>query len=127
MSAANTLIDGDKENYQATTNSTAKNTRPVVGGVVLNSEDEEQQHADSDVVDIDYSVHWKLNVALLLLSCWCSVALTSWGTIESGGNAANPDKGTVAMWMIISSQWLVIALYIWTLVAPKLYPDRDFS
>mmetsp|Transcript_20721 Transcript_20721/g.41909 ORF Transcript_20721/g.41909 Transcript_20721/m.41909 type:complete len:285 (-) Transcript_20721:34-888(-) len=70
---------------------------------------------------------WKLNVVLALVACWFAMAVTGWGAIEVGGNAANPDVGKVSMWMIIVSQWTALSLYLWTLVAPKLFPDRDFS
>ena len=70
---------------------------------------------------------WKLNIVLGLVSCFFAMALTSWGTIESGGDAANPDVGRVSMWIIIASQWLALLLYLWTLTAPRLFPDRDFS
>lgn len=33
----------------------------------------------------------------------------------------------VSMWVKIVAQWLTILLFFWTLVAPKLFPDRDFS
>ena len=70
---------------------------------------------------------WKLNILLALVSCWFAMALTGWGAVEVGGNAANPDVGNVSMWMIITSQWVALGLYLWTLLAPKLFPDRDFS
>ena len=31
------------------------------------------------------------------------------------------------MWLNISAQWIMFALYILTLVAPVVFPDRDFS
>ncbi|KAG5456593.1 MAG: serine incorporator/TMS membrane protein, partial [Olpidium bornovanus] len=37
------------------------------------------------------------------------------------------DKGRVSMWMKAASSWLVALLYLWTLVAPVLFPDRTFS
>ena len=127
-SATETLLDGrNKDNYQSTESGTQQ--QPIQG-VILNStndDDKEENISESNLNTQEYSAHWKLNIVLLLLTCWFSVSLTSWGTIESGGSAANPDTGRVAMWMIISSQWLVTVLYIWTLVAPRLYPDRDFS
>eukprot|EP00565_Helicotheca_tamesis_P006342 CAMPEP_0185728740 /NCGR_PEP_ID=MMETSP1171-20130828/4108_1 /TAXON_ID=374046 /ORGANISM="Helicotheca tamensis, Strain CCMP826" /LENGTH=459 /DNA_ID=CAMNT_0028397481 /DNA_START=260 /DNA_END=1636 /DNA_ORIENTATION=+ len=60
-----------------------------------------------------FSSSWKLNVILALVSCWYAMALTGWGAIETGGNAANPDVGKASMWMIIASQWLVLTLYLW--------------
>lgn len=32
-----------------------------------------------------------------------------------------------AVWVKISSSWLGLAIYLWTLVAPLVLPDRDFS
>ena len=75
------------------------------------------------------------------------MVLTSWGSIQRNGTIANPQAGHVGMWMIIASQWLILVLYLWTLVAPKckffrylslilyifflipavVFPDRDFA
>ena len=55
------------------------------------------------------------------------MALTGWGSIQAGGNLANPDVHNISMWMIAVSQWIMFALYFWTLIAPKVLPDRDFS
>jgi serine incorporator 1/3 len=74
-----------------------------------------------------FSNSWKLNVVLALISCWFAMAVTSWGSIDTGGDRANPEVGKVSMWMLIASQWLFMVLYLWTLVAPRLFPDRDFS
>ena len=41
--------------------------------------------------------------------------------------AGSPTGGVTAMWMNIVACWICVLLYIWTLVAPILYPDRDFS
>ena len=77
---------------------------------------------------------WKLNVVLALISCWIACMLTGWGTIEAvvGEDAemermANPTVGRVNMAMIGISQWTAILMYGWTLVAPRLFPDRDFA
>jgi hypothetical protein len=75
----------------------------------------------------NFSNSWKLNLVLGVVSCWFSMALTAWGSIQSGGDAANPQVGEVSMWMIIATQWVAMTLYLWTLVAPKLFPDREFS
>jgi hypothetical protein len=31
------------------------------------------------------------------------------------------------MWVKIVAQWLTMLLFAWTLAAPKLFPDRDFT
>mmetsp|Transcript_18752 Transcript_18752/g.46452 ORF Transcript_18752/g.46452 Transcript_18752/m.46452 type:complete len:458 (+) Transcript_18752:64-1437(+) len=73
---------------------------------------------------------WKLNVVMALISCYVAMILTSWGTVnglDENHNAANPTVGHVNMAILGVSQWLAISLYCWTLVAPRLFPDRDFS
>lgn len=74
---------------------------------------------------------WKLNVVMVLICCFVAMILTGWGTItrvnEEDNTAANPTVGRVNMAMIGISQWLAIGLYTWTLVAPRLFPDRDFN
>jgi len=55
------------------------------------------------------------------------MALTSWGAIEKNGDIANPNVGEASMWMLIVAQWVALLLYLWTLVAPRLFPDRDFT
>mmetsp|Transcript_565 Transcript_565/g.1022 ORF Transcript_565/g.1022 Transcript_565/m.1022 type:complete len:471 (+) Transcript_565:322-1734(+) len=70
---------------------------------------------------------WKLNATLALICCWYAMTLTGWGAIEKRGDIANPDVGEISMWMLIGSQWISLLFYFWTLVAPSLFPDRDFS
>uniref|UniRef100_A0A7R9X0V1 Serine incorporator n=2 Tax=Craspedostauros australis TaxID=1486917 RepID=A0A7R9X0V1_9STRA len=82
---------------------------------------------DEEAVPNTFSNSWRLNVILAIVSCWFAMSLTGWGAIKSGGTAANPQVGDVSMWMIIVSQWLVLLMYLWTLIAPRVFPDRDFS
>ena len=112
--------------------------KPKVGGVVLNdtygaADSPPAESATSDIHDLttlnapSFSNLWKLNVILALVCCWYAMALTSWGVVEMLGEIANPDVGSVSVWMLIVSQWIVWILYLWTLVAPMLFPHRDFS
>lgn len=73
---------------------------------------------------------WKLNVVMALISCYVAMILTNWGTINGLNehqDAANPTVGRINMAILGISQWLAIALYSWTLLAPRIFPDRDFS
>ena len=60
------------------------------------------------------------------------MVLTNWGELDFKADdgtetTASPEAGDAAMWLNIVAQWVMFALYIWTLVAPTLFPDRDFS
>ena len=71
---------------------------------------------------------WKLNVIMALISGWVAASLTGWDVYEKSNSAiSNPQVSTVNLWMIAISQWVAIILYTWTLLAPQLFPDRDFS
>jgi hypothetical protein len=110
-----------------------------VSGVVLGTkagEHNEYKESESLEAHVDpkdaastktFSASWKLNIILAFITCFYAVTLTSWGSISSGGNIANPSGGKTNMWIIIGSQWFMMLLYSWTLVAPKMFPDRDFS
>jgi hypothetical protein len=131
--------DGDETIKEAATRSTEE--RGKVGGIVTNYQSTDAEEAaatknNNSFVDTEeaegivpntFSNNWKLNIALALVTCWFSMALTGWGSIQAGGNVANPQVGEVNMWIIIASQWVALLLYAWTLVAPRLFPNRDFS
>ena len=83
---------------------------------------------------------WKLNIVLALISCYVAMILTGWGTVDghfvdsddsdndsNNHNAANPTIGKVNMAILGIAQWFALSLYGWTLIAPKLFPDRDFN
>jgi len=134
---ANKTVGGrNEEDVEDTIAPSGESEPPKVGGVVVDASygatspntplnDEQRASIASDPTYFNNS--WKLNAILALISCWYSMALTGWGTIEKRGNIANPDVSEVSMWMLIASQWIALLLYLWTLIAPKLFPDRDFS
>jgi len=117
--------DGDSE--------PAKRTTRRVQGVVITTNEENYHQADDlseptgDSDDKASPTTWQMNMVCVLLVCWISMVLTGWGSIQVGGDEANPILYGASMWMIIISQWIMYALYLWTLVAPKIFPDRDFS
>jgi hypothetical protein len=73
---------------------------------------------------------WKLNVVMMLICCFVAMTLTGWGMLDQldeNANAANPTVGRLNMAAIGVSQWAAMGLYVWTIIAPQLFPDRDFS
>eukprot|EP00934_Nitzschia_sp_Nitz4_P008376 Nitzschia sp. Nitz4//scaffold128_size63911//62114//63913//NITZ4_006235-RA/size63911-augustus-gene-0.98-mRNA-1//1//CDS//3329534880//8366//frame0 len=98
----------------------------AVGGVVTNdygaTEDKDEEEPSSPKSS-SAANSWKLNVVLACVSCWYAMALTKWGAIVAEGTVADPLVGRTNMWIIISTQWFAMTLYIWTLVAPRVFPD----
>ena len=113
----------------------AKDVHDTGDGIVLDEDREENKIGivtdDESVSPLSWEIYYggmsyKICLALSLLSTWTAVSLTDWGAITAEGDAANPEVGEVSMWMIITSQWIVLLLYFWTLVAPKFFPNREF-
>ncbi|CAG9575898.1 unnamed protein product [Danaus chrysippus] len=63
------------------------------------------------------------HVVFALATLYIMMTLTNWYNPSSQLSKSN----VASMWIKITSSWLCIGLYIWTLVAPAVLPDRDFS
>lgn len=137
--------DAAPENIDDVAESGTRTKRDVTGVVVTQTASDSTAADDNCIVvdktsTIENEVHtkptettkssnaWKLNVALAVVSCWCAMTLTQWGVVEANdGTIAHRNVGHISMWVIIGSQWFVMTLYLWTLIAPRLFPNRDFS
>jgi len=75
--------------------------------------------------DVPYNYSF-FHAIFALASCYTAMLLTEWG-LTSKANAADKDTfgvGWASAWVKIGCTWVTSALYIWTLVAPTLFPDR---
>uniref|UniRef100_A0A8C5EL91 Serine incorporator 2-like n=1 Tax=Gouania willdenowi TaxID=441366 RepID=A0A8C5EL91_GOUWI len=93
-----------------------------VEGVV--GEDGFSRAVDNEEDGVTYSYSF-FHFHLCLASLYIMMTLTNW---------YQPDTSTQAMyslmpavWVKMSSSWLGLGIYLWTLIAPVLFPDRDFS
>jgi len=53
----------------------------------------------------------------MLATNWTSASLTTGDLISNG----------FGYWVRIAISWVTAVVYIWTLLAPKIFPERDFS
>ncbi len=60
-----------------------------------------------------------------LASMYIGMLMTGWGTGAEEKDLM--DVGWASVCVKIGAQWLTGVLYVWTLVAPMLFPDRDFA
>uniref|UniRef100_A0A6G1SGS9 Putative serine incorporator n=1 Tax=Aceria tosichella TaxID=561515 RepID=A0A6G1SGS9_9ACAR len=79
---------------------------------------------DNEDEEVAYS--WSFfHVMFALASLFVMMTLTSWN--EPTAKVSETHDNSSSMWVKMISSWLCSGLYIWTLVAPILLPDRDFS
>lgn len=92
------------------------------------SGDEESQQGqkvwDNEEETVAYSYSF-FHFMLCLASLYVMMTLTNWFSPSSDFKTLNANMASV--WVKISSAWLCMALYVWTLVAPVCLPSRDFS
>ena len=87
-------------------------TLALLDSVVIkndNNENEDNKHNDKYVVNGIY------HLTLSLTTLYIPMVLTNWG--------GDPNN----TWVKIITSWICGIIYIWSLIAPKICPSRDFS
>ncbi|RXM95003.1 Serine incorporator 1 [Acipenser ruthenus] len=79
---------------------------------------------DNEEEAVTYSYSF-FHFCLVLSSLYIMMTLTNWYQPDAGYQVMT--SAWPAVWVKISSSWLGLALYLWTLVAPLVLPDRDFN
>ncbi|KAF9787431.1 serine incorporator/TMS membrane protein [Thelephora terrestris] len=98
--------------------------------------DEEEEDDDEEIVGESrddersgtrYNYSW-FHVIFVLGAMYVAMLLTDWNVVKEV--KGNPDedvyigRSEVAMWMRVVSSWVCMLLYMWSLMAPVLFPDR---
>ncbi|XP_072465778.1 serine incorporator 2 [Notamacropus eugenii] len=109
------------DNKQVNSLMQTEETPPMLNGQEQASEGRAYDN-EQDGVSYSYSF---FHFCLFLASLYIMMTLTNW---------YRPDDVTrkmvstwTAVWVKISATWAGLVLYLWTLVAPLLLPNRDFS
>ncbi|XP_035039226.1 serine incorporator 2 [Hippoglossus stenolepis] len=89
-----------------------------------NGEDGVRRAVDNEENGVTYSYSF-FHFSLFLASLYIMMTLTNWYKPESDYQAMQTSMP--AVWVKIGSSWLGLAIFLWTLVAPLVLSDRDFS
>ncbi|XP_068172251.1 serine incorporator 1 [Antennarius striatus] len=76
---------------------------------------------ERDMVQYSYSF---FHFMLFLASLYIMMTLTNWYSPDADYTITSKWP---AVWVKISSSWVCLSLYIWTLVAPMILTNREFS
>jgi len=100
-------------------------------------EDDDDDEMDSNVDDKDderfgslYSYSF-FHFVFAIAAMYVSMVLTNWNTIQfkdgvghDGGDLVRIGQSYTAVWVKIVSGWICHLIYMWSLIAPVLMPDR---
>jgi hypothetical protein len=68
----------------------------------------------------------QVSVVFLCASGYYAMVLTNWATEQSSSSINHTLVGSSAMWIQASGSWIATAIYLWTLIAHKVFPNREF-
>ncbi|KAL6054744.1 hypothetical protein STEG23_026582 [Scotinomys teguina] len=89
----------------------------------LDDGDDVHRAVDNERDGVTYSYSF-FHFMLFLASLYIMMTLTNWYRYEP---SREMKSQWTAVWVKISSSWLGIVLYVWTLVAPLVLTNRDFD
>ncbi|OCH86605.1 TMS membrane protein/tumor differentially expressed protein [Obba rivulosa] len=99
----------------------------------LNEEDDDEEDEvvgdtrDDERSGTRYNYSW-FHVIFAIGAMYVAMLLTDWNVVKTASSNADEDvyigRSEVAMWMRVVSSWVCMLLYIWSLIAPVLMPDR---
>jgi len=91
----------------------------------------DEESGEKERVDKDEPVAYNYSIFHLVFalgSMYLAMLMTDWATVYNPGNdRAVASSGTAAFWVKSVSALVCFVLYIWTLVAPVVFPDRDWG
>ncbi|XP_042498739.1 probable serine incorporator [Macadamia integrifolia] len=89
----------------------------------LNNTDKKDKEVD-EARPVTYSYAF-FHIIFSLASMYSAMLLTGWST-SVGESGKLVDVGWPSVWVRIITGWATAVLYIWSLVAPLLFPEREF-
>jgi len=105
-----------------------ENVREEVSIDVIDTGVPLSEHSSADRSPVSYNVSF-FHFTFFLASLYLSMVLTNWNTVNSDNDtqtSISVDQGMVSVWVKIISSWATLALYLWTIIVPILFPERYF-
>ncbi|KAE8689881.1 60S ribosomal protein L13a-4-like [Hibiscus syriacus] len=84
--------------------------------------DEHEEQGKNKPVSYSYAF---FHIIFSLASMYSAMLLTGWST-SVGESGKLVDVGWPSVWVRIITGWATAGLYIWSLLAPILFPEREF-
>jgi len=80
-----------------------------------------------EIKDYQGNKYVYFHMIMTLASIYIAVLLTNYGNAHIGQTAfVEFESNELSMWIKLGTAWTTMALYTWTLVAPRIFPDREF-
>uniref|UniRef100_A0A1A7Z6R5 Solute carrier family 12 (Potassium/chloride transporters), member 6 n=1 Tax=Iconisemion striatum TaxID=60296 RepID=A0A1A7Z6R5_9TELE len=94
------------------------------GGEGVVGEDGIRRAVDNEEEGVSYNYSF-FHFHLCLASLYIMMTLTNWYQPDTTMQVM--QSSMPAVWVKMSSSWLGLGVYLWTLLAPLIFPNRDFN
>lgn len=94
-------------------------------GAAADPERKGQVVYDDETESLTYSYTF-FHFTMILATFYLMMTITNWYTPDDT-KLSKLTSSSAAFWVKISSSWCCMLLYMWTLLVPVLFPDREFS
>ncbi|XP_015888308.2 uncharacterized protein LOC107423286 [Ziziphus jujuba] len=95
-------------------------TKPLLEGEEI-EEGKEKKENESRPVSYSYTF---FHLIFALASMYSAMLLSGWTNAYESSDLI--DVGWTSTWVRIATEWVTAALYVWSLIAPLILPDREF-
>jgi hypothetical protein len=82
-----------------------------------------EEAVSSSASDLDKQNNLRFHLCMAFAAIYMSMLYTNWGTNTADESTAE-GRGEISVWINVSAQWVCIVLFVWTLIAPKVCPER---
>jgi hypothetical protein len=116
------------------------NKAPAMTSPLVENEEDDEEVGDIPQVGKEsvtgeeahvFPITWPtifFHILMMFASAYYGVLMTNWGNARIHDSYTDVfEANNFSFWIKIVSQWGCFAIYTFSLVAPMLFPDRDFS
>ncbi|XP_075655633.1 uncharacterized protein LOC142625794 [Castanea sativa] len=97
--------------------------KPLLEEEELEEGKEKEKKTDAEARPVSYSYMF-FHLIFALASMYSAMLLSGWTSSSESSDLI--DVGWTSVWVRICTEWVTAALFVWSLVAPLIFPDREF-
>lgn len=87
-------------------------------------EEGKSKKEEKEARPVSYSYSF-FHLIFALASMYSAMLLSGWTSTSESSDLI--DVGWTSVWVRIGTEWVTAGLYLWSLLAPLLFPDREFA
>ncbi|KAK9992492.1 hypothetical protein SO802_027477 [Lithocarpus litseifolius] len=97
--------------------------KPLLEEEELEEGKEKEKKTEAEARPVSYSYMF-FHLIFALASMYSAMLLSGWTSSSESSDLI--DVGWTSVWVRICTEWVTAALFVWSLVAPLICPDREF-